>query len=134
MIIKQAFPDGLPLFFSVFNQDDGFFNSEYPQLLEKLLQKKTFERGGDFDIKVGDLGLVFLYDDFRDTYKNSNSLLELKKAFVIEVVSKNSDSFYKNNYQFKPQKEKSPSNLKLIPNRLDDNNFEYFSMDNKKLI
>lgn len=42
---KPKYRDGVPLFFSEFNQDDGFFNPEYPQLLENLLQKKTFERG-----------------------------------------------------------------------------------------
>ena len=121
------------VFFSIFNQDNGFFNPDFSQLLNSLNSKTPFEKGGNFDIKLDDEGLVFVYDDFRDRNKNNNPLDKAKYAFIVKVTSKGIDSFYKYNYQFTQVMETRIADLTLLLGRSDNNKFSYFKVAVKKL-
>jgi hypothetical protein len=126
------FPNALPCFFSIFNQDNGFFNPDIPQLLNSLNSKTPFEKGGDFDISLDSEGLVFVYNNFRDDHINNNPLYKIKYCFIVKVTSKSSDSFHNYRYQFTPVMEMSIADLTLIQGR-SDNKFSYFRVAVQKL-
>ena len=120
---KVVVRDGLPCFFSIFNQHNGFFNPDFSQTFNNLNSNRPFEKGGNFDINLDDEGLVFLYDNFRDTYNNNNPLDKAEYCFIIKVTSKTPDSFYKYKYQFTPVVEKSLADLSQLQGRTDSNKF-----------
>lgn len=126
------FPNALPCFFSIFKQDNGFFNPDFSQLLNSLNSKTPFEKEGDFDINLDNEGFVFVYDNFRDDHINNNLLYKIKYCFIVKVTSKSSDSFYNYKYQFTPVMETSIADLTLIQGR-SGNKFSYFRIAVQKL-
>jgi hypothetical protein len=127
------FPNELPCCFSIFNQDTGFFNPDFSQLLNSLNSKTPFEKGGNFDINLDNEGFVFVYDNFRDIHIINNPLYKIKYCFIVKVTSKSSDSFYNYKYQFTPVMEMSIADLTLIQGRSDNNKFSYFRVAVQKL-